>query len=82
MESFPDIRVGVDPSPVEEECLKNSVFLENDASTKQFGDVSEVFGTFTTGSGILTGRAKIKFKDGKFFIGYFKDGVLHGFARW
>ena len=35
MESFPDIHVGVDPTPVEEHCLKNSVFLEDDEGSDQ-----------------------------------------------
>ena len=31
--------------------------------------------------GKLTGRSKIKFKDKRLLIGYFTEGVLHGFAR-
>ena len=31
--------------------------------------------------GQLNGKARVKYKDGKFFIGFFKNGRLHGFVR-
>ena len=31
--------------------------------------------------GKLNGKARVKYKDGKFFIGFFKNGRLHGFVR-
>ena len=30
----------------------------------------------------LEGRAKVAFTDGEKLDGFFKEGVLHGFARW
>ena len=30
----------------------------------------------------LEGRAKVAFNDGEKLDGFFKEGVLHGFARW
>ena len=78
LENFPDIRIGVDPGPVTGDCPE--VRFQEDASTRHLGDVKEVIGEFEEGK--LSGRAKIKFKDRRFFIGYFKHGVLHGFARY
>ena len=53
---------------------------KEDSTTKHLGDVDEVIGCFTDGK--LTGRSKIKFKDKRLLIGYFTEGVLHGFARY
>ena len=78
LESFPDIRVGVDPDPVSGDCP--GVIFQEDASIRHLGDVKEVIGEFEEGK--LSGRAKVKFRDKRFFIGYFKHGVLHGFARY
>ena len=70
-------QVGVDPGPVSPDCPQ--VTYEDDSSTRHLGDVEEVIGSFEDNR--LCGRAKIKFRDRTFFIGYFKHGVLHGFAR-
>merc|ERR1719323_2200388 len=78
MESFSDINVGVDPSEVSEH--NDAVIWGEDHTTKHWGDVEEVIGSFDDKK--LSGRAKIKLKDGKFLNGYFKSGVLHGFARY
>ena len=78
LENFPDIRIGVDPAPVS--GTSPEVRFQEDSSTRHLGDVIEVIGEFEEGK--LSGRAKIKLRDRKFFIGYFKHGVLHGFARY
>ena len=78
LENFPDIRIGVDPEPVNGDGPE--VRFQEDASTRHLGDVTEVIGEFEEGK--LSGRAKIKLRDRRFFIGYFKHGVLHGFARY
>ena len=72
------IRIGVDPAPVS--GTSPEVRFQEDASTRHLGDVTEVIGEFEEGK--LSGRAKIKLRDRTFFIGYFKHGVLHGFARY
>ena len=42
-------------------------------------EVEEVVGGSAGGG--LEGRVKIKLKDGRLLVGYFRGGVLHGFAR-
>ena len=42
-------------------------------------EVAEIVGK--SDDGILDGKVKIKFKDGRLLNGYFKEGILHGFAR-
>ena len=32
-------------------------------------------------AGKLSGRVKLRFKDGRLLIGYFQEDVLHGFTR-
>ena len=41
--------------------------------------IVEIFGEYKNGK--LSGRARVKYKDGKFLIGFFKNGRLHGFVR-
>ena len=79
LESFHDIQVGVDPAPVSGEALSwraedSSVFYRFAPS-----DLEEVTGQ--TEAGKLTGRVKLRFQDGRLVIAYFKEDVLHGFAR-
>ena len=81
LESFSDIRVGVDPAPVSADALS----WKDEEDSSDFyrfapSDLEEVAGK--TEAGKLTGRVKLRFKDGRLVIGYFKEDVLHGFARY
>ena len=120
IESFADIRVGVDPSDVEEGCASYDTIecedvrkivnsetninckesltlkLENGDNIEGFfkdglrhglcvvslseGNVAEIRGNYKEGK--LDGKAKITFKDRSTVDGYFKTGILHGFARY
>ena len=115
IESFPDIKVGVDPSPVKSEvpnydpCHEDSlartvipvinseeIVLENgdrgEGSISSglrpglwqlscySGDIESIKGEYKDGK--LNGKAKILFKQKHSIDGYFKNGILHGFARY
>ena len=79
LESFQDIHVGVDPAPVSGDALSWRVEESSVFYRFALSDLEEVAGK--TEAGKLTGRAKLRFKDGRLVIGYFKEDVLHGFAR-
>ena len=98
LETFPEIVVGVDPSPVE--CygsysignftsdIDNEDSLKHCSSarlylTKCVNDSDDI--DYIEGEyedGKLNGKAKMYFKNKKSIDGYFKDGILHGFARY
>ena len=120
IESFKDIKVGVDPSNVKECCVsydpitdedtKKAVKKGTDESSKERislelengnvvegffkdgsrngqcqvncseGNVKEITGEYKDGK--LNGKAKVTFKDRCTIVGYFKTGILHGFARY
>jgi len=98
LETFPDIRVGVDPSPVEsyqhytDENHKSDINSEDsikhclrthlcEAKFDNDGDhIENIKGKYNDGK--LNGKAKIFFKNKISIDGYFKDGILHGFARY
>ena len=103
LESFADIKVGVDPSPVDEgsprfhqidiesfdtvNCDKEKCdSVKGDNRIKSVKDklydqeVSEIEGSYQRGR--LNGNGKIIFKSGRTIDGFFKDDILHGFARY
>ena len=42
--------------------------------------IDEICGEYILGK--LNGKAKVKYRDGRSLIGYFKEGRLHGFVRY
>ena len=119
LESFKDIRVGVNPSPVDfgrqqsldpidSEDLKDvvgddktrtgliTVKLSDDIEVKASfkdglrhghcevtfaeGDIESIKGGYLAGR--LSGRARVVFSEGNSLDGFFKSGLLHGFARY
>ena len=44
------------------------------------GKVDQISGEYRLGK--LHGAVRVKFRDGTLLVGYFKSGVLHGFARY
>ena len=69
IESFNDINVGVDSEDV-----------SDDDKTFSVGEVLEIDGDFKSGK--LHGRGKITFSNYTYLKGFFKNGILHGFARY
>ena len=109
IETFKDIRVGIDPTPVNKSCesfsidenititanvcdkakeeevkLRCSLGSGFDSGLWSLRDLSRkiksISGSYEKGK--LHGRAKIVFEDRHFLDGFFKAGVLHGFARY
>ena len=119
LETFKEVRVGVDPSPVvrgkqqsldtiDSEDLKDiigdetttdgliTVDLSEDiqvtasfrkglrhgqcTATFADGEMRSIKGEYSEGR--LAGRARIVYRGGQSVDGFFKDGLLHGFARY
>lgn len=117
--SFPEIKVGLDPGPVESgspsldplsEGILSSALTKEQKETRWHGELEmegcKVWGDFQDGGregrcrvtpspggriawvegdyrgDRLEGRAKVAFTDGEKLDGFFKEGVLHGFARF
>ena len=119
LETFKEIRVGVDPSPVDlgrhqsfdpvdnedlKEVVGDDITTDGDI-TVDLSDEVRVRGRFRNGlregqcevrlsegevesikgeyrEGRLAGRARVVFSSGQTIDGYFKAGLLHGFARY
>ena len=119
LESFKDIRVGLNPSPVDpcgqqsldpidsdelkdvvgddrttdglitvslgDEVVVKAAFKEglrhgHCEVTFSEGDIESIRGEYAAGQ--LSGRARIVFSQGNSLDGFFKSGLLHGFARY
>ena len=84
IESFEDIKVGIDPSPLDAaacDCMVEGVGVHTwSRGGCQYEEIAEIQGEYSEGQ--IEGRARIEFLPGNTIDGYFVRGVLHGFARY
>ena len=84
IETFGDIKVGIDPSPLDDDA-SSCIGGDDGVGIWSIGgchyeEIAEIQGEYSEGK--IQGRARIEFLPGNTIDGYFVRGVLHGFARY
>jgi len=79
IETFPDVKVGVDPSPVNRLSQSHEVYSTSEV-TQAGGDTVQLTGTVRN-NGKLHGTGEIRFQNGDTIRGEFEDGKRSGYCE-